>query len=1005
MNSPARGIRVSTAIAHTVLVGATVMATTQACSDVAGARRADTAAPTRPSVGYGQLPLAFEANQGQSDEQVRFLARGEGYSLFLTATEAVLSLRAPAPSSTVVRMRLMDANAQPTLTGLDPLPGTSNYLIGNDPDRWRRDVPHYARVKYASVYPGIDLVYYGKQRQLEYDFIVGPNADPSRVALAFDGVDALSIDPEGNLILQTAHGALTQQKPVIYQDLGGRRHLVDGRYELRADDRVGFHVSSYDTTRPLVIDPVLSYSTYLGGNGNDTGHAIAVDSAGNAYVTGVTRSTNFPGASGSPIQPTWRGSDDVFVAKLNAAGTALVYSTYLGGSGSDIGRAIAVDGTGNAFVTGETDSPTQAGSGNIAFPLVGAFDASYNLGGDAFITKLNAAGNALVYSTYLGGRGVERGYGIAVDGSGNAYVTGHTNSGLSSSVPDVGDFPAVAAYQPLTASPGNFDAFVTKLNAAGNALVYSTYLGGIASEFSLDGGAIAVDSAGSAYVGGTTSSANFPGAGTSTIQATIGGGVSDGFVAKFNPAGSALVYGTYLGGMTYDAVNGLALDAAQNAYVVGYTDSSNFPTAVPLQASRNGPGNDAFVAKLNAAGSALTYSTYLGGTGGDVAYDVAVDGVGNAFVSGWTTSPNFPTVAPLQAANAGSGDAFISQVNGAGSALVFSTYWGGSSGVERGYGIALDSFGNAYVAGETNSSNFPASTGAFQTSLAAFTDAFVAKVAPTPTVLRPPTNLTATSIVGNTVTITWTAPANSITPTGYVLEGGIVPGEVLASVATGSTAPTFTFVAPTGAFYIRAHSLSPGLRSVASNEIRIFVNVPAPPSAPANLLGLVNGTTLGLAWTNTAGGGTPNSLILDITGSITLSQHGLPVSEVLSYPSVNAGTYTMSLRASNSAGHSGSSNSVTLTFPGACSGAPAPPTNFVATTSGNVLSLSWGLPASGSAPSGYTLIVTGSFVGSLPISGRSIAGAVPAGTYTLSIAATNACGTGLPSPPVTVTIP
>ena len=995
MNRPNRSRRISTAIARAVLAGATVAATTQACAHRPAAPPA-AAALTRPVTGYGQLPLAFEANQGQSDEQVRFLARGDGYSLFLTASEAVLSLRAPAPSSTVVRMRLAGANAQPTLTGLDPLAGTSNYLIGNDPGRWRRDVPHYARVKYASVYPGIDLVYYGQQRQLEYDFVVGPNADPSSVALAFDGVDALSIDPEGNLILQTAHGALTQQKPVVYQDLGGRRHLVDGRYELRADDQVGFHVSSYDTTQPLVIDPVLSYSTYLGGNSSDAGQAIAVDSTGNAYVTGSTQSTNFPGASGSPIQASLRGSSDVFVAKLNAAGTALVYSTYLGGSSSDIGRAIAVDTAGNAYVTGETDSPTQPGPGNIPFPLAGPIQPIFGLIGDAFVTKLNAAGNALVYSTYLGGSGTDRGYGIALDSVGNAYVTGHTNSL---------NFPIAAAFQVANGGPGSYDAFVAKVNAAGSSLVYSTYLGGNANEFSLDGGAIAVDSDGSAYVGGTTISSNFPGAGTSTIQATFGGGTGDGFVVKFNAAGSALVYSTYLGGTTIDAVNGLALDADRNAYVVGYTDSSNFPTAVPLQASRNGPGNDAFVAKLNAAGSALTYSTYLGGTGGDVAYDVAVDGAGQAHVSGWTSSFNYPTVAPLQAANAGSGDAFLSQVNSAGSALVFSTYWGGSAGVERGYGIALDSFANIYVAGETNSSNFPASAGAFQTSLAAFTDAFVAKVAPTPAVLRPPTNLTATSIVGNTVTIAWTAPANSITPTGYLLEGGVSPGEVLASVATGGTATTYTFAAPTGAFYIRLHAVASGARSVASNEIRIFVNVPAPPSAPTNLLGLAVGSSLQLAWKNTAAGGTPTGVIVDVTGSLVGSL-SLPLAEDFALAGgVPAGTYTMSLRAVNSTGISASSNSVTLTFPGACSGAPAPPTNFVATTGVNALSLSWGLPASGPAPSGYVLIVSGAFVGSVPVTGRSVAGAVPAGTYTLSVAATNACGTSAPSPPVTVTVP
>ncbi len=997
MNSTTRRRHSSTLIVLASLLGAIAAVTTQARSHLPAALPDGAAALTRPPASYGQLPLAFEANQGQSDAQVRFLARGEGYSLFLTSTEAVLSLRAPSPSSTVVRMRLAGANSQPAMTGLDPLAGASHYLIGNDPDRWRRDVPNYARVKYTSVYPGIDLVYYGKQRQLEYDFVVGPHADPSRIALAFEGVQALSIDPEGNLILQTSHGALTQQKPVIYQDVAGRRHRVDGRYELRADDRVGFQVSSYDPTQPLVIDPVLSYSTYLGGNSNDVGYAIAVDSRGNAYVTGSTQSTNFPGTSGSLIQASLRGSHDVFVVKLNATGTALVYSTYLGGSGSDIGRAIAVDGTGNAYVTGETDSPTQVGTGNIPFPLAGPIQPAYGLIGDAFVTKLNAAGNALVYSTYLGGSGTDRGYGIAVDGFGSAYVTGHTNSL---------NFPIAAAFQVTNGGPGSYDAFVAKLNSAGSALVYSTYLGGNANEFSLDGGAIAVDSAGSAYVAGTTISPNFPGAGTSAIQATFGGGTADGFVVKFNAAGSALVYSTYLGGTTVDAVNGLALDADRNAYVVGYTDSSNFPTAVPLQASRNGPGNDAFVAKLNAAGSYLTYSTYLGGTGGDVAYDVAVDSGGQAHVSGWTSSFNYPTVAPLQAVNSGSGDAFITQVNSAGSALTFSTYWGGSSGVERGYGIALDSFANIYVAGETNSSNFPASTGAFQTSLADFTDAFVAKVAPTPTVLRPATNLTATSIVGNTVTLSWAAPLNSITPTDYVLEGGVSPGEVLASAAIGGTATTFTFAAPTGAFYIRVHAVASGARSVASNEIRIFVNVPAPPSAPTNLLGLVNGSSLHLAWKNTAAGGIPTGLVLDVTGSlsVTFFPSG-PVAEDFAVAAVPAGTYTMSLRAFNSTGVSAASNSVTLTFPGACSGAPAPPTNFVAATGVNALSLSWGLPASGPAPSSYVIIVSGAFVGSVPVTGRSVAGAVPPGTYTLSIAATNACGTSAPSPPVTVTIP
>lgn len=982
--------------ARACVVAVTLAVTTQACTHHLAAMPVGANAPTslvertRVARAYENLPIGFEANQGQTDAQVRFLARGPGYNLFLTPTEAVLSLRAPdaLPIAAVVRMRLVGANAQPNLTGLDPLPGTTNYFVGNDQGRWQRDVPTYTRVKYAGVYPDIDLVYYGNQRQLEYDIVVGPNADAARVELAFEGVEGMSIDAAGHLVLQTAHGDLAQQKPVLYQDIDGERHPVDGHYELRGDRRVGFHVAAYDPTRPLVIDPVLSYSTYLGGNGSDIGYAITVDGAGNAYVTGSTRSTNFPGVSGGAIQPSLRGSDDVFVSKLNAAGSALVYSTYLGGSASDIGHAIAVDNLGNAYVTGSTDSPTQPGPGNIPFPLVGALQPSFGLIGDAFVTKLNAAGNALVYSTYLGGSGTDRGYGIALDGAGSAYVTGHTNSL---------NFPIAAAFQPAHGSPGSYDAFVSKINAAGNALVYSTYLGGNANEFSTYGGAIAVDGNGSAYVGGSTSSTNFPGAGTSTIQPTNGGGVNDGFVAKFTPAGSGLVYSTYLGGTTYDEVNGLAIDANQNAYVVGYTDSPNFPTASALQGSRNGSGNDAFVSKLNAAGTALSYSTYLGGSGSDRAYAVAVDGAGRAFVSGWTNSSNFPTVDALQAFR-GSGDAFVTELSGAGTALVFSTYWGGTDGAEHAYGIALDSAGYAYLTGETNSSNFVTTANGLQASLGGFTDAFVVKFAP----LNPPTNLLARSIVGNTVTLDWTPPAG-IAPTGYVLEGGIVPGEVLAGVSTNSAAPTFTFIAPTGVFYLRVHSLAAGLKSTASNEIRIYVNVPARPSAPVNLLGFVNGSDLGLAWTNTGGGGVPTGLILDVTGSINLSVD-LPVAETFSVANVPAGTYTLSLRATNGVA-SASSNAVTLTNPGVCSGAPAAPARILATASGNVAAVSWSLPASGPAPTSYTLSVTGAFVVSIQLTSRSVYGVVPAGTYNFSVVANNPCGTGSAAAALPLTIP
>ncbi len=1106
----------------------------QACASLPARPVAD-AAGRHLSASYGNLPLSFVANQGQSDEQVAFLSRGPGYVLFLTPGEAVLSLRAPslraasavehgasgqraeanARAVAVVRMRLVGANTRPQLSGLDRLPGTSNYFIGNDPTRWQTNVANYAKVKYAGVYPGIDLVYYGNQRELEYDLVVAPGADPARIALAFEGVEKLSLDAQGNLLLQTSHGDLAQNKPVIYQDIGGKRQRVDGRYVLGANDRVGFAIASYDTTQPLVIDPVLSYSSYLGGNSNDVGHAIAVDGAGNTYVTGETLSMNFPGTSGSPIQSTKLGaanSPDVFVTKLNAAGSALVYSTYLGGSGGDIGYAIAVDSAGNAYVTGETDSGTPTPS-SIPYPTTaGALQRVYKLGGDAFVTKLDAAGSALVYSTFLGGGGTERGYGIAADSFGSAYVTGHTNSDNASSGP-TGGFPTAGPLQFNNGSPGSYDAFVTKFNPAGSALLYSTYLGGNGSEFSIYGGDIAVDSEGNAYVGGSTGSTNFPGATGTPGLGTYGGGVSDAFVAKLNAGGSGLFYSTYLGGTAYDAVHGVAVNAGGELFVTGYTDSTNFPVAAPircvtppggspictqlspLQASK-GTGEDAFVSRLNGNGNILVYSTYLGGNAGDRAYDVAVDSANNAYVAGWTASSNFPINAPVQSVNRGSGgDVFISAVNECGCYLVYSTYLGGSVGSETARGIALDSALSVYVTGDTNSTDFPTAT-PLQASRSGLigTDAFVAKVTAVPTAANdsytisfntpltvpapgvlandasngastmsaslasgptsgtltlnsdgsfaftaaagfsgtatftyrannfagasapatvtitvlspvgPPTDLIVTSVVNSRVTVTWRAPVTGSAPTGYVIEGGVTPGDVLASVPTNSTATTYTFVAPTGAFFIRMHSLASGGRSAASNEVNLFVNVAARPSAPANLLALVNGSSLALAWTNTAAGGAPTEIVVDVTGSLNLSV-GLPVSETFSVSNVQAGTYTLSLRARNNLGASASSNSVTLTFPGPCSGVPATPSNFVVAKNGSLVTASWELPVGGPAPTSYRLIVSGTFTADLALTQRTISGAVGAGAYTLSVIATNACGSGPATAPQTVTIP
>jgi len=703
------------------------------------------ATDARVSERYGKLPLQFEANRGQTHKDVRFLSRGPGYSLYLTAGEAVLVLSKPnadakrdardtqaQAKSVALRMSLVGAARKPQVTGLDELPGKANYFMGKDRSQWRTNVPTYAKVQYQNIYPGIDLVYYGNQRQLEYDFVVAPGADPNKIVLGFKGADKLEIDAQGELVLHTARGDIRQHKPVVYQEIDGVRREIAGSYIRKGANRVGFQLAAYDTTQPLIIDPVvLSYSTYLGGgsgNGNDKGFAIAVDADGNAYVTGNTTSTNFPTTSGA-FQPTLDGANDVFVTKLNPTGSALVYSTYFGGSGGEAGAGIAVDGAGYAYVTGSTTS------GN--FPITdGAFQTmspdSPSGGHDGFVTKLDPTGSSLIYSTYLGGSNLDDCFSLAVDATGNAYVTGWTWST---------DFPlTLGAFHTV---PGRI--FVTKLNSTGSALVYSANLGGAGDD---QGWGIAVDANGNAYVTGNTGSATFPTT-AGVFQLTFGGGSSDAFVTKLNPAGSDLVYSTYFGGSDSDGGRGIAVDADGNAYVTGNTGSTDFPTTGGAFRSTfsGGASSDIFTTKFDPTGSTLIYSTYLGSGGNP---GIAVDAAGNAYVTGFTGSSNFPTTAgAFQPAFGGGGsDAFVTKLNPTGSALVYSSYLGGNS-VERGIGIALDTAGNAYVTGYTGSTNFPTTQGAFQPVFGGgvgvhepATDGFVAKVVddtppPTPTGSQP----------------------------------------------------------------------------------------------------------------------------------------------------------------------------------------------------------------------------------------------------------------------------
>lgn len=771
-------------------------------------------AQTRLLKRYGQLPLSFETNRGQTDARVKFLSRGRGYKLFLTSDEVVLGLAKPrvrnqklearrelpvisgqsqktadsfpallAPpmsgpyfgpaggtgvvtdngqrtTDAVLRMKLVGMNPAPRVTPLAQLPGKSNYLIGNDPKKWRINVPTYAKVKYEGVYPGVDLVYYGNQGQLEYDFVVAPGVDPSQIALdvVAEGVrppnegpsnvrhhgqsrSPLHIDHNGDLLVGTPGGEVVFHKPLVYQrtTASGQRTAVDSRYVLKSDREVTFEFASYDRTKPLVIDPVLRYSTYLGGSGDELStpsgtDGIAVDPEGNAYVIGATSSIDFPvtlgalqtsfaGGSGSFGCPFNSVSADAVLTKLNARGDTIIYSTYLGGNDDDCAEGIAVDPSGNAYVAGETLSTD--------FPVTpGAFQsacASCSKGiVDTFAAKLTRDGSALVYSTYLGGNDADLFPMLALDRFGNLYIQGATFST---------DYPTTpGAFQTACAScaNGNPDTYVTKLEPDGTALVYSTYLGG--SDFEFCGSQIAVDSVGSAYVNGFTCSADFP---TRNPLQGYGGGC-DAFVTKLNPTGSALVYSTFLGGSDFEIIFGTAIDSADNAYVSGATLSSDFPTTpVAFQPNFVGGSNcpfppcaDAFAAKINPSGTALVYSTFLGGTGDEAGFGVGVDFHGNAYVGGQTTSTDFPTSNAFQPANAGGFDIFVTELNPAGDALVFSTYLGGT-GDDIVNGVALDvQRRNVYVQGYTTSSDFPTVNAAQPQFGGGTFDAIVAKIGP-----------------------------------------------------------------------------------------------------------------------------------------------------------------------------------------------------------------------------------------------------------------------------------
>ncbi len=657
------------------------------------------------------MPLYFEPNLGQANPQVKMLARGAGM-FFRSEDVAMLLPSGHSSAAFPMEMKWIGGNAAPEIIGENPRDGRSHYFIGDDPRAWVTDVAQHSGVRYREVYSGIDVVFHATQGQIEYDYMVQPGADPAQIKMELSGGEDFYLDGAGNLTIRSAGNTFTHRAPVVYQVERGERQLIAGAFRVLSADplQVGFDLAEYDHSRELVIDPVMEYGrffggsqeeeilsiavdkdgfiymsgetsspdlplsagklahpasvfqtkgntlafvakldptgtkliycTYLGGSKTAVGHNLKIDAAGNAYIGGRTEASDFPLMK--PIQAKFGGgSDDGFITKLNAAGNALIYSTYLGGSEYDQGRALAVDAAGNAYLTGITESAN--------FPVKNPIQVKYAGKQDTFALKINPAGSALVYSTYLGGAGDDVGHAITVDAAGSAYITGLTNSA---------DFPTAKPLQSAFKGGEGDDTIVVKINPDGTALVYSTFLGGSKDDESRG---IVVDAAGNATITGYTQSSDFPTA--KPLQAKFGGGAQDIFVSSLRADGAALNYSTFLGGSGADYGRGLALNAAGDVYLTGYTDSKNFPLKNPLQPNYAGGTADTFYAKLDRTGATLVVSSFLGGDLYERGRGIAVSAHGEVYISGRTESKNFPVTKPHSPAfGGGPNDAFLVKI-------------------------------------------------------------------------------------------------------------------------------------------------------------------------------------------------------------------------------------------------------------------------------------------------------------------------------------------------------
>lgn len=659
----------------------------------------DLATRRRLNEAFARMPICFEANQGQADSSARFVSAVGGPRLLLSPSRATIGLRQSSPAGDEpLSMQLVSADPNAEVRGLDLLTTRANYFIGNDPSSWHTNIPTYARVICEKVYPGVDMIYHGSEGQLEYDFVVEPGANAGLIRLRFEGANKTAVDPVGNLIVQAKDTQVRHNKPVAYQEVDGVREDVRAAFSLFPDGTAGFQIGEYDKTRELVIDPVLVFSTYLGGSAADSGTGIFVDSEGSAYVLGDSRSSDF--THGTP------DNSDIFIGKLSANGGAFTYA-FFGGSKHDSATGLAVDADGNTYISGSTQSDDLAGPNSINSALSGP--------SDALVIRFNLD-NGFSYSTIVGGAGDETGVSIAIDDAGNAYISGKTTSI---------DFPPVNAIQPAYGG-GDSDAFVSKIAPDGASLVYSTYLGGSGTENLSGRTGIAVDSAGNAYATGDTQSTDFPLKDPLRSSKTGNESSLDAYVSKIDPTGAAFVYSTYAGGSEDDTGLGIAADSSGNAYVVGSTLSTTFTGSASTRPSTG--TTDAFVAKLNASGSALSYLTFIGGvTGDESANAIVVDASGNAYVTG-AAGEGFQTVMSVQSYFAGGEeDALVARLSPAGT-VNFSTYLGGDGG-EAGLGIAVDSAGSIYVTGSTDSEEY-LTRAPIREENAGETDLFVSKIDP-----------------------------------------------------------------------------------------------------------------------------------------------------------------------------------------------------------------------------------------------------------------------------------